>query len=197
MDQGRYLYRAKSMTRKIHFYPRQILFLQIISFLCALLFLCLCMTSSVRAQNFEVPDWQLYNDGDAYEQIWAFIPEQEGEIMEGIGVARPIIGIAVVELDGDPGPEVLAYVPKDYNLYTFDDPGDPFYVFDVDSRGRLVLLAEFRAFGMFVANSVTNGMRDLMVMHQYEGSNYVLYRWSAQRQAYLPGYSGRLPANWD
>ncbi len=146
-----------------------------------------CAWSSAYAAK--VPEWRLYTTGRTYEKVWKALPveihQEAQDLTGGKGRLRLPIGMAAEDLDNDNHPELIAYVPRDYNLYPEDYKGDVFVVFTINKDGALHPISKFRAFGVMIADSQTEGVKDLMAFTDNETGEYTLLSWNREKNSFF------------
>lgn len=145
------------------------------------------------------PGWQFYFDGPTYEKVWdsmpSYIHEEAHALTGGEGRLRLPMAMATEDLNNDGKPELLATIPRDPEFFPEGYQGDVFSIFSVNRDGSLLEIMSFRAFGLKLASTRTNGVSDLLAFTNYEMTKYVKLAWSQEKNRYVGTGRGTFSPN--
>ncbi len=138
-------------------------------------------------------DWKIHTEGKMYEKVSRKLPNFKSYVEEyslGTGMLKPILAIASTDLNQDGKPEIIAYIPRDADLYAKNDPGDLHTIFRVKPSGALEIIDTFHAVSVMLSEKSSNGHRDLIVFDNYsdmqKGYYYRRYKWQGSGKGYEP-----------
>lgn len=148
--------------------------------LCAAL-LAGCSTHAAAAENI---NYTMTDTGPLWQRVHDALPEIHPDEWFGDIQVRSFLGIAQADLNNDSPQEILAYVVPEPEWVQPGYPGNLHAIFQKNSDGSLTRLWSGKANGLMLGDSYKNGMRDIVLLTNIDGSTSVTYEWNGQ--TYVP-----------
>lgn len=149
-------------------------------FLCAALFAgCSTHASAAQSINYNITD-----NGALWQKVHDALPEIHPDEWFGDIQVNSFLGIATAELNRNSPQEILTYVVPEPEWVEPGYPGNLHAIFRVNTDGSLSKIWTGTANGLMLGDAYTNGMRDIVLLTNIDGSSSVTYEWNGQ--TYVP-----------